>query len=1056
MAKKIINTIATAHLDTVWNWTFEKTVSDYLLKTLKKNFHLFEKYPDYKFNFEGSYRYELIEEYYPEEFEKLKKYVALGRWNVCGSAFENGDVNIPSPEALIRNFLYGNNYFEKTFAKRSSDIFLPDCFGFGWSLPSVAAHCGLKGFTTQKLSWGSAYGVPFDIGKWYGPNGKYIFASLKPGAYFKGYKTFRKERAILEKLSENEKYGLNETCVFHGVGDRGGSPMEYSVKTLEREIKRNTNSSIEVRSAAADEIFGRLSFDEYKGVSDSLPEWKNELVLTDHGVGCYTSRAISKRWNFRAEQLAILAEKTAVCAEILGLHKYNGELFEKAWKRVIAHQFHDDITGTSLQSVYRRSWNDYALSMNQFENEYVSCASDIIDALDTSWCAGTPVAVHNSFERRSQSVVFASLPFSGSAVCVFDENENEVPSQLISVRNGVAKIAFSADVGAMGFRVYDVRACKDAYDDGFKVRCSASSLENEKYTVLLDRSGNVCSVFDKELEFELLKSPITFDLFRETGDRVYPAWNLKYSEVNAKKLASPELVYSTPLYCGSCVSAIKIVKKYGGSTFETVISLKRGAKVVEFDNEIHWHEKCTLLKTNFSFNLSNEYARYDLGSGSILRKSNTEKLYEVPAQKWALLADEKSSRSAFVVSDSKRGWDKPDKNTLRLTVLHTPKGDFRAKSRQSRMDEGLNRFSFALGSLKNENIPAVQKEADLFCSKMTAFITDQHLGTLPSNFSMISLDNESVSLRALKKSEDGKYYIARFNNLTEERQNNVRFSLLDRIAFASEVNGSEKIVGNAVVENKELCFDIDRFDIKAFGFSINSEALRASDCCKAALPYNTKIYSSNAARGENRIPYKQFSLPLELAEKHIYSGGIDFELSVNPENANAVLCCGQRLKVPENTKSFVLLGASLTGKREYTFTVGSCRKVLCVPDIEDRLGAWDIPEAGESAFIDKTPLAFEFTHAHTADGDMVGKQLLLYRFELATDSAGEIVLPNERGILIFGAVFCKKASNTRLLSELYDSVPKAQPQKIKPISDTLYFKLRNNIEKIEDAIQSIF
>ena len=168
------------------------------------------------------------------------------------------------------------------------------------------------------------------------------------------------------------------------------------------------------------------------------------------------------------------------------------------------------------------------------------------------------------------------------------------------------------------------------------------------------------------------------------------------------------------------------------------------------------------------------------------------------------------------------------------------------------------------------------------------------------------------------------------------------------------------------------------------------------------------------------------------------------------------MCCGQRLKVPENAKSLVLLGASLTGKREYTFSVGKNQKVLFAPDIEDRLGAWDIPEAGESAFIDKTPLAFEFTHAHTADGDMVGKQLLLYRFELGTDNADEITLPNERGLLILGAVFCKKASNTRLLSELYDSVPKAQPHKIKPISDTLYFKLRNSIEKIEDAIQSIF
>mgnify|MGYP003305885399 CR=1 FL=1 len=74
-----------------------------------------EKYPDYKFNFEGSYRYELMKEYYPEMWEKMKAYIAEGKWNVCGSAFENGDVNVPSPEALFRNILYGNKYFEKTF-----------------------------------------------------------------------------------------------------------------------------------------------------------------------------------------------------------------------------------------------------------------------------------------------------------------------------------------------------------------------------------------------------------------------------------------------------------------------------------------------------------------------------------------------------------------------------------------------------------------------------------------------------------------------------------------------------------------------------------------------------------------------------------------------------------------------------------------------------------------------------------------------------------------------------------------------------------------------------
>ena len=57
-----------------------------------------------------------MEEYYPEEFEKLKEYVAQGRWNVTGSAYENGDVNIPSPEALFRNILYGNSYLTNVSA----------------------------------------------------------------------------------------------------------------------------------------------------------------------------------------------------------------------------------------------------------------------------------------------------------------------------------------------------------------------------------------------------------------------------------------------------------------------------------------------------------------------------------------------------------------------------------------------------------------------------------------------------------------------------------------------------------------------------------------------------------------------------------------------------------------------------------------------------------------------------------------------------------------------------------------------------------------------------
>ena len=74
--KPRIYAVATTHLDTSWSWELETTLQDYLPKTLTENFELLEKYPDYVFSFEGAYRYELMEEYYPELFEKLERLIA--------------------------------------------------------------------------------------------------------------------------------------------------------------------------------------------------------------------------------------------------------------------------------------------------------------------------------------------------------------------------------------------------------------------------------------------------------------------------------------------------------------------------------------------------------------------------------------------------------------------------------------------------------------------------------------------------------------------------------------------------------------------------------------------------------------------------------------------------------------------------------------------------------------------------------------------------------------------------------------------------------------------
>ena len=191
-----------AHLDTEWRWEYPQVVNEYLRKTMEDNFALFDKYPHYVFNFSGANRYRLMKEYFPADYAKLKKYVEEGRWFPAGSSMEEGDVNAPSAEAIIRQILYGNTWFRKELGKSSMEYMLPDCFGFPASLPNILAHSGVKGFSTQKLTWGSSAdggglqslektpeGTPFNVGVWVGPDGESVIAGVNPGSYGGGIET---------------------------------------------------------------------------------------------------------------------------------------------------------------------------------------------------------------------------------------------------------------------------------------------------------------------------------------------------------------------------------------------------------------------------------------------------------------------------------------------------------------------------------------------------------------------------------------------------------------------------------------------------------------------------------------------------------------------------------------------------------------------------------------------------------------------------------------------------------------------------------------------------
>lgn len=1025
--KKKIYTVATAHLDTVWSWDFEKTVSKYIYNTLVDNFKLFNKYKTYKFNFEGSYRYELMEEYYPELFAEMKKYVESGRWNVCGSAFENGDTNIPSPEALFRNILFGNSYFDKTFGKRSKDIFLPDCFGFGWALPSIAHHSNLLGFTTQKLAWGGAYGVPFDIGKWYGSDGNYIYANTNPHDYYFTLTQLRKWNFVQKKLKENEKYDFDWTYIFHGIGDRGGAPKEKSVAFVENEVNGNKDSNIEVYVAEADEIFRDIENKLTDEQKNKLPEWKTELVMQNHGVGGYTSRACGKRWNRRCEELGNIAERNSIEAEYFGVSDYNRPALTRAWKRAIAHQFHDDMPGTSVQRVYRRSWNDLALSANQFTSELENASCSIASLMKTDFCQGTPIMVSNPVEADMSGAITIYLDgIKTQYVRVFDDAGKEVKSQVNSEENGVKEILFIADVKSLGSRVYDVRPssvpCR--LESDLKIN-TENVIENEKYVVTLNKMGNIASIIDKTLdEKELLKEPVVLGLFKYTGSKQWPAWEMNFKQANKEADRIPRLVSVSIEETGPARAAFKVVQQdKNRSRFTYIIALTSGGKCVEVYSEIEWQNLCTMAKHKFSFTCSNKQATFDLGLGVIKRDNMCEKLFEVPAQKWADITDESGEYGVSVISECKYGWDKFNDNTLRLTALHTPLKNYRIDSMQSMMDIGLNRYSFAIFSHSGADLSETQLEARKFVQPFTAYECTKHAGALSTDYSFGSVSTNDVIIRAIKKAEDSDEIVVRLNEGAGRNHDKFTLTLGEGVESAREIYASEEPLGEAVVEDGKLVTSFAPYQIRSFALTLKKSGVNAQKEISrpAQIEYDKNIFTKN---GETNGDF-ELTIPRELAPEKVTANGITFDISATDKNA--CIMKGQTVRISSGTDKLCLLCASFGGDKTAEFDVDGETVTRVILSADEPFAGWDLPDLGDIAFVKHGKLGWEATHSHTNGKDNMAKGLCFYITEIDVKGKEAVILPVDKDIVVISASEVTNR-NGRIVSRTFDEVDENREQ----------------------------
>lgn len=1040
----VIYAVGASHLDTQWWWTIQETIDQLLAPTFADTLDLLDRYPGFQFSWEGAFRYMLLKEYYPDVFFRTVPYIESGRWFPGGSAVEAGDVNIPSPESLIRQFLYGNRYFQKSFGKTSTDVFLPDCFGFGWALPSVAAHCGIRGFSTQKLEWGGAIPIPFGIGVWKGPDGASVLAALNPGSY-----TTQLEqdpglspRWISALDAQEAVSGLRLAFMYFGVGDRGGSPGESSVALLETATAREEGPKVVV--APSDQIFRDLDETEVA----ALPVYDGELIMRYHGTGSYTAQSAMKRYNRRNEQLADAAERASVIADWLGTRDYPTAALESEWIRFLWHQFHDDLTGTSIPEAYQFSWNDELLTMNRFTAILQDAVGATASLLDTR-TDGLAVVVFNPLAFEREDVVATTLTVDSDwpgFVKVIGPEGREVPSQVTGRTPGEGgmdrlEIIFLANAPSTGFIVYDIRPSTTACQIDSGLKGNVDGLENHRYKVVFDTAGNISSVYDKLTGRELLSAPAGIEFFMDMSF-IWPAWEVHYEGLRDGPL---EILGGTPelkaIETGPVRVTYEVVRTDSqGSTFTQRVSLaaKGAGDIVRVDNVIDWRSFATLAKATFPVTSGNPEATYDLGLGTIRRGINTPDLFEVPAQQWADLTAGDNSFGVSIINDSKYGWDHPDEERLRLTLIHTPAGP---TFHHHTIDFGVNHTTWAIYGHGGDWRNGTPRQAARLNQPLAAFLSAiPHDGALGRKVGLLTLegpDADQVAVKAIKKDEDGRgLTIVRLQELHGRSAADVRIQAAGIISEAFIMDGMEISVGSLEITDGQAVLGLAPYQIASIGLRIEHDgsSIRKAASRFVALPYNVDVVSTDENRADGAFDSTGASWSSNMWPANFTYSGVVFQLGpVVPGIPNAVKTRGQKIDLEIGTdETLYMLAAADEDVPAAVFKVGEDTYTFPIQAWTGFIGQWDSRVVGDTivetrdemlpAYLKQAPVALYGTHRHGPDGDhpYVFTYMFMHALKVRPGETS-LVLPDDPRIKILAVTLSPDASiATRLATSLFD------------------------------------
>jgi alpha-mannosidase len=599
--------------DTCWLWPWAETKRK-VARSWANQCDLMDRYPEHRFTCSQAQQYKWLKQLYPALFDRVKEKVKKGTFQPVGGSWVEHDTNMPSGESLIRQFLYGQRFFESNFGDRCQTFWLPDTFGYSSQLPQLCRLSGMSRFLTQKLSWNNINNFPHTTFNWVSLDGSQVICHMPPAETYTADAHFGD---VNRSSKQHKSMDQDSTALLvYGKGDGGGGPTWEMLEKLRRCRGVSDNAGLLPRvkmGESVEDFFDRLEKKAQSGTD--YVTWYGELYFELHR-GTYTTQSNNKRNNRTSERLMHDIEYLATLATIKdSKYKFPKSDIDDLWEDILLMQFHDCLPGSSIEMCYRDSDKMYAEVFQRGE-KMLENAGKILGFSDKKVDGKGALTAVNMLSWPRTDIV--KVQTGHSYAQTFNSSE----------KSEYALVKTSGDEVNVVIMEESTLTSKASVKE---VSSNVFELSNDEFTIKVS-GGVITSLYDKKAEREVIAKGGKANQLVIFDDKplYWQAWDVEVYHLDSRK-ELPEGKTVIAENSPHMVSVITETKISDVSWIKTTISLAASVdgktSYVEMDAEVEWQESMKFLKVEFPVDIVNYEASYETQFGIVKRPTHYNTTY---------------------------------------------------------------------------------------------------------------------------------------------------------------------------------------------------------------------------------------------------------------------------------------------------------------------------------------------------------------------------------------------------------------------------------------------